>query len=737
MLPKLRERLKKGNYTEMNKTNSFFKLAKPIWAKGLQEKRNITIGLYKKIITDDSKAILKIATSGFYKVFLNGSFLGFGPARCAHGFFRVDELALPLKHGENHIAIEAVNYCIESFYYIRQSGFIQAELYINGETAAATEAAADTAFEVFLLNERVRRVQRYSYQRPFAECYRLRAEHNSWMLGSSDSSAQSTDIELCECKRLLPRRIPTASFPYAFPDKLQARGEAMLGVKLKEYFKDRSLTFTSAPENRIIKGYTEDELEIHLSDELQEIRTASLINKATAYSGITELSAGQFEIISLPCEKTGFICAELKAAESSVIYFIFDEILNSANDVNPLRLDCCNAIKLELERGSYHFMSAEPYGFKYLKLLCQKGSVTVKNPHLREVICPVKLSLDFESRDPELNRIISAAKESFIQNSFDLFTDCPTRERAGWLCDSFFIGRAENSFTGKNSVERNFLENYLLANDLKYIPDGMLPMCYPSDFNNSEDYIPNWAMWFVLELSEYKKRTGDTEFTDLFENKLNKLLKFFKRYENSDGLLERLPAWVFVEWSKANDFVQDINFPSNMLYAKMLECSAELLNRPELKTKAEQLRCVIRERSFDGKFFHDNEILSSDSASQKTDNRSETCQYYAFFTGTATPELYPELWSRLLSSFGPSRKDMGTYPEIYPSNAFIGNLLRLELLCQTGNYSQALSEIKGYYLYMADLTGTLWEHDNTSASCNHGFAAYIACLIQIAEQNSI
>ena len=38
-------------------------------------------------------------------------------------------------------------------------------------------------------------------------------------------------------------------------------------------------------------------------------------------------------------------------------------------------------------------------------------------------------------------------------------------------------------------------------------------------------------------------------------------------------------------------------------------------------------------------------------------------------------------------------------------------------------------ELLGYYTGMARLTGTLWEHMNGHASCNHSFAAYAANLL--------
>ena len=33
--------------------------------------------------------------------------------------------------------------------------------------------------------------------------------------------------------------------------------------------------------------------------------------------------------------------------------------------------------------------------------------------------------------------------------------------------------------------------------------------------------------------------------------------------------------------------------------------------------------------------------------------------------------------------------------------------------------------VRDYFLGMAELTGTLWEHDDISASCNHGFASHV------------
>ena len=49
----------------------------------------------------------------------------------------------------------------------------------------------------------------------------------------------------------------------------------------------------------------------------------------------------------------------------------------------------------------------------------------------------------FDSQDKELKEIVQAARATLAQNSVDLLTDCPSRERAGWLANVYFSMEAE------------------------------------------------------------------------------------------------------------------------------------------------------------------------------------------------------------------------------------------------------------------------------------------------------
>lgn len=84
-----------------------------------------------------------------------------------------------------------------------------------------------------------------------------------------------------------------------------------------------------------------------------------------------------------------------------------------------------------------------------------------------------------------------------------------------------------------------------------------------------------------------------------------------------------------------------------------------------------------------------------------------------------------ELWETIVNDFGPDREHTKKWQDIYPSNAFIGNYLRLELLSNAGIYDKLEADIRRYFDYMAIRTGTLWENQKESASCNHGFASHV------------
>jgi alpha-L-rhamnosidase len=701
------------------KLPAMFERAKPVWIAGQEKVMNDFVG-FRAVVTDapGRRIDVRLTASSLYRITVNGRFIGHGPVRAPHGHYRVDEWNLNdhLRPGKNVMAIEVAGYNVNSYYLLDQPAFLQAEIVADGESLAAT---GDAEFTAIQLDYRVRKVQRFSFQRPFIEAYRLTPDSARWrdVVDYADA-AKSTSVQ--PQQKLLPRGMSYPGFDTVASNRLVATG-TVSRIEMKELKKDRSLTNVGPK----LRGYAEAELELVSMNDAQSFKTIlrSVDQPIDAGSELSVDSATT-HIVDFGCDLTGFVGATIRCKVPTRLILLWEEVLEDG-DVKCLRTDCANLIDLTLEPGEYRFESIEPYTLRYLKPLCLEGSCTIGGIYIREYASPDFDAARFSCSDPALNRIWQAAVQTLRQNAADLFTDCPGRERAGWLCDSFFSGRAAFLLSGNTRIEKNFLENYLLAPQLPQLPSGMLPMCYPADHDDGV-FIPQWPMWLILELEEYLQRSGDRAMIDAFRPKMEAFIAYFDRFTNSDGLLEGLEGWRFIEWSKASDFTLDVNYPTNMLFAGMLESASRLYGRADWRARAAKMRQEIEKQSFNGEWFIDNAL--GDKATGRlavTTNRSEACQYYAFFFDFATPTTLSLLWHRLRDEFGPQRKQTGAHPEIHPANAFIGNYLRLDVLSRYGQHQQVIDEIRSYFLKMADTTGTLWENDGTYASCNHGFASHV------------
>lgn len=688
-----------------------FKKAKPIWADltAAKPEYNDLFGFTLHFNGKRGMHILKIAAADCYQAYLNGDFLAAGPARTASGFSRVDEIKFTAREGENVLTILVAAYHVNTFQYAPNDGFLQTEILWENDVFAFTDE--NTA--VFEIAERQKRVQRYSFQRAFTEIWNLGPQYSDIFTGKR--VWENHRARVVKGTTLLLRRSAIPKFGRLSSVPISG-GKMQAGMDYEDKPVLCSPPFLQP--TPVFKAYAADQLETDLVHELRGFRTEEChaIQKDRLFSG-------EFGIYDLGVDGCGFIEITVKALQNSTLYILFDEIL-ADGDVDCFRLNCINCVKYTFEKGDYHTISLEPYCLRYAKIYCSVGHVIIGNFSLIEVANPNADHFVFRNSDAGIQKIFDAALNSFQYNAVDILMDCPSRERAGWLCDGYFTGKAEHVLTGKNDIEHDFLENFILKETYEYIPDGMIPMCYPGEHLDG-NYIPTWAMWYILELHRYLSDCGDKDLIMRSEKKVRQILNYLQKYENECELLENLAGWVFIEWSRAAEFTNGVNYCANMLYALSLQRAGELYADEKFLLKAQRIKTRIRSRSYNGRFFADHSIRDKNGELVLCGDISEVCQYYAFFSETATPETYPELWQTLLMDFGPRRKQENKYPQVCYANAFIGNFLRLSLLHEYGYGKQLIEECRDYFLYMANRTNTLWEHDTDTASCCHGFTSYL------------
>ena len=686
------------------------KIKSAVWAEGQKNQMNrafaFVLDLGKKQMGE-----ICLSAASCYKVIADGKLMGFGPNRPAHGYAR----AAVYPFNAQYITVEVQSHFVPNFCWVKREPFFACVL----KTESGKEYFAED-FNCFALSDRVQKVRRYSFQRGFCETYINEKDRTALYFCKPQNAFPRVKTEKAELPHLLPSETLNPALSEIFAEKVIDSGYCKTSPEIAVYV-DRTETLIGT----VIEGFKRGEWQDFSTDEISRI---------TYLSGA---KSGDYAYETLDFSRivTGIVEVEIIAGNAGEVFFAFDEILSDEKlkTIKPFRGDTANVFKWTVKKaGVYNLSAFEPYAFRYANVITSAG--VKANVKVRAYENPEAGKMLFECDDKKIERIMEAARHTFAHNAVDLLTDCPSRERAGWLSDSFFSSVAERVFTGDNKVERAFLQNYILA-DKSGHPKGMIPRCYPADYYEEDGFIPNWSLWYILEIYKYFTQYGYDETVEKSRANVEGILNYFVDFENEFGVLEDLKGWIFVEWSAANnsDHINGINVPSNACYYASLLAAAKVYGIKGLKEKAEKVKDYLLKNAYVDGFFVDNLIRNEKGDIIPTENYTETCQYYMFFFKCADKHTHKELFDKMLNEYGKSDSSAsGGNPvkkQLTPSNMIYGVYMRLELLMREQKRVELLNECVRYFYDMTQKTGTLWENNTASASCDHGFASYVSRFI--------
>lgn len=688
----------------------FFK-AKPIWIEGKEREMNVHAVFHADVKTDEQME-LHVGGTAFYRIFADNTFVAFGPARTAKGYIREEIYTLP--EGTREVVIEAVGYYCKSIATVWQRSFVMAELQCKGEVYAYT----GNGFLAFEPRCKVQKVERYSVQRHFTEIWDYRSSKSL-----VDSIYQVPIAILDDTPVVLDRRV---SYPeYRDIDLSMASITGTLEYDEERPYKPIRYSWATVPTEWGIFDW--EEIPYHPYTWIQ--RHNQNITQRNVSLPIT-LNKGEYAIFDFRQIEAGFVRADLESLGESDVVIGYTELYEGDEFVFQ-NMNVHNVVEIFLPEGDRRqVLSFEPYTYRFAILAVKEGCIRLHGFGVKTYMLGTEDVRQIQTDDKVLNDIYQAAIRNYAHNEVDLYMDCPSRERAGWIGDSYFTAKGEYALTGDTKTEDAFLENYRLFENRGEFPEGAIPECYPSDMPPKGDFIPQFTMLFILEVEEYINVRGHQDMAEKFRERIYGLLGFYRRYENEDGLLERLPSWNFVEWGTANDWIQDVSYPTNFLYSKVLECIGKLYNDEECLSRCEEVRKKAIEQSFNGQYFLDHSVRTADGKLVLQKEASEVGQYYAVLFGDVDihAETYRELKDLILHVFSPDRG--GVMPEILEFNMIMGAYMRMELLAKMKEYDLLLHDIKRIFGQMEQDTGTLWEYRIHKGSYDHGICAYVAAAIQ-------
>ncbi|MBN1421929.1 MAG: family 78 glycoside hydrolase catalytic domain [Planctomycetes bacterium] len=219
-------------------------------------------------------------------------------------------------------------------------------------------------------------------------------------------------------------------------------------------------------------------------------------------------------------------------------------------------------------------------GFRYAEILdapspLDRDAVWVRRRHYP--FDPARSG--FRSSVPLLDRIWTLCINGVRYGSQEVFVDCPTREKGQYLGDAYVTGITHIYAQGDPRLTRRALSQFALSSR---ICPGLMAVAPGSFMQEIADYSLQWPLF----LEDYYRLTGDQALVRDMTATLRGLLGYFQRYENADGLLEKVDRkWNLVDWPQnlRDGFDYDraaagVNGVLNAFYQGTLASSARLLD---------------------------------------------------------------------------------------------------------------------------------------------------------------
>ncbi len=226
------------------------------------------------------------------------------------------------------------------------------------------------------------------------------------------------------------------------------------------------------------------------------------------------------------------------------------------------------------------FMPVAWRAWRYLQLDVTTGDQPLQVERLRTwfTAFPFKERAYFHSDDPSLASIWEIGWRTARLDAHDTYMDTPYWERLQYVGDTRIQALISYTVAGDDRLARQAIRAY----DDSRIPDGITQSRYPS---SSTQYIPTFSLLWIGMLHDFWLYRGDIDFVRAQLPGTRSVLDWFMKRQRTDGLLEKLPWWDFVDW--ADDFdagvpPQDVNGGSAAITLQFVEA---LRYAAEMETK--------------------------------------------------------------------------------------------------------------------------------------------------------
>lgn len=480
-----------------------------------------------ELATKPQHFVVHVSADNKYRLYVNGKFVGVGPARndVEHWFFDTYDLAEHLKPGQNTIAAKVWNEGpgkAEAQISLR-TGFImdgegEASIVATGNTWKAVQDSAYSPIPV--------RVYGYYAAGPGENVdmvNSIKGWQNSEFDDANWETAQPIFSGVPKTKvgafgapngwMLIPSAIP----PFEFSQEKTPEIRKAEGISLGNEEFGKSPIQVEANSKVSILLDQKYLTNAYPTFKFSKGKGASLkITYAEALYGEERSKGNRNEI------------------EGKQIVGRFDQILADGSD-----------------NQEFTTLNYRTYRYIQLDIETKDEALSLNGMDAMFTGYPFELNSVFGSEDPVHQKILEVGWRTARLCAVDSYMDCPYYEQLQYIGD----GRIQGIISYFNSGDDRLIKNSLNQISYSQQPEGVTFSRYPSA---SPQYIPPFSMWYVGMLHDYLMYGSDMEFLKTKLNSARSVIQYFQSVQNEEGSLGTLPFWSFVDWAVGPEWKQGV-----------------------------------------------------------------------------------------------------------------------------------------------------------------------------------
>ena len=245
--------------------------------------------------------------------------------------------------------------------------------------------------------------------------------------------------------------------------------------------------------------------------------------------------------IYLPTEAAGMLTFNACGNRGDEIILRYGEELNPDGSVRfEMRCNCRYEEKMILSGGLDTLMQYDYKAFRYAELLYPE-TVKISDIKMRVRHYPFTEGYTYKTDNKKLRAVLDLCINTIKYSTQERFIDCPTREKGAYLGDLMVSGRSHATLTGDLTLLKHALSNFT---DSAFICEGIMATSCGGIMQEIADY----SLEFPAILNWIYSIDKDIEFLKSYAPYMFGVYNYYKRYENADGLLDRVIEWNLVDW---------------------------------------------------------------------------------------------------------------------------------------------------------------------------------------------